>query len=59
MAGWGFEILRSTEVADTSLVLRRYFDHSKLASLLQTQSLYFLTCPGFSDHSLLETMAPA
>jgi hypothetical protein len=49
MAGWGFEILRSAEVADTSLVLRRYVDHCKFESLLQTQSLYFSPASHFSD----------
>jgi hypothetical protein len=49
MTGRGFEILRSAEVTETSRGLRRYLDHSKFESLLQTRSLYFSPATHFSD----------
>src|SRR5438067_2795222 len=51
MSQWGFEILRSSEVRDSNLVLRRYFTASKFTSLATSGSLYFAPAASFPDES--------
>jgi hypothetical protein len=51
MSQWGFEILRSSEVDDSNLVLRRYLTPPKFTGLTTSGSLYFAPASSFSDES--------
>jgi len=44
-----FEIFRSFETTDNTVVLRRYLDHWKFRNPLEYRSIYFAAASTFTD----------